>query len=97
MKFKVPAGCKAIVHAGTPLVIAGDSSIDLDPTAIALLGPHGIVPVGDPAPVDVATIDKLIRDDLVAALSARGIATKTSDSIATLRSWLRQAVARPSR
>ena len=97
MKFKLPAGCKSIVHAGKPLAIAADSSFDLDPVAIALLAPHGIVPLGDPAPIDATTIDTLGRDDLVAALSARGIATKTTDPLGGLRGLLKQAVARPSR
>ena len=95
MKYILPLGCGPVSHAGKGLTIAADRTVDLDSTVVALLMPHGIVPVGDPAPIDLSTVDGLSATSLAAALDARGIAHVSSASIATLRGLLRQALAKP--
>lgn len=95
MRFRLPRGCGRVSHAGNALPIAPDGSIEADATAVALLEPHGVVPLGDPAPVDRSRIDTMASADLVAALAARGILPPVSASPATLRGLLRQALAKP--
>ena len=97
MKYTLPKGCGPVSHAGKALTIATDRSVDLDPSVAELLAPHEIVPVGDPAPVDLSQIDTMASADLVAALTARNVAATPTMSLATLRGLLRQALAKPTR
>ncbi len=97
MKFTLPAGCGPVSHAGKALAIASDRSVDLDTSLAALLAPHDIIPLGDPAPIDRATIDRMGSTDLLAALAARDVGTNPQMSVATLRGLLRQALAKPAR
>ncbi len=97
MKFTLPQGCGPVSHAGKTLSIAADRSVDLDPSHAALLAPHQIRPSSDPAPIDPTRIDMMASADLIAALSARRVATAPTMSVATLRGLLRQALAKPNR
>ena len=97
MKYKLPQGCARLSHAGRAVTIAPDMTIDLDPAQVALLEPHDIVPVGDPAPVDPAAIDSMTSDELAAALAERGIVAPAAAGTGALRGLLRQALAKPSR
>ncbi len=97
MKFHLPPGASRLSHAGKAVAIAADGTIELDPTQIALLEPHGIVPLGDPAPIERARIDTLSASELAAALAERQIVPPATASVVTLRSLLRQAIAKPSR
>jgi hypothetical protein len=97
MKYRLPSGAARLSHAGKAVTIAGDGTCDLDPGVAALLAPHGIVPVGDPAPIDPSAIASMAIADLQAALLARGIATPVDAGGAQLRSLLRRALAKPAR
>ena len=97
MKYHLPQGCVRLSHAGKSVAIAADGSIDLDASVATLLAPHGIVPVGDPVPIDPDQIATLSASDLVAALAARGVPVPKQASLATLRGLLRQAIAKPGR
>lgn len=97
MKFRLPTGYGRVSHAGKSLTIGSDASVEADPSEIALLEPHGIVPFGDPMPIDSSRIDTMTSVDLVAALTARGIVPPASAGIAALRGLLRQALAKPTR
>ena len=97
MKFSLPKGCGPVSHAGKALTIAADQSFELDSSNVALLAPHGIVPLGDPPPINRADIDAMASAALVAALAARDITTTPAMSVAALRGLLRQALAKPIR
>ena len=97
MKFTLPKGCGPVSVAGKALTIASDRSVDLDPSLAVLLAPHMIVPLGDPAPVDLTQIDTMASADLIAALTPRNVATTPTMSLATLRGLLRQALAKTTR
>ena len=97
MKYLAPQGTARLSHAGSAVTIAGDGSFDLDPTYAALLAPHGIVAVGDPAPIDPATIAGMTTAQVTAALVARNVAIPSQTTDAGLRGLLRQALAKPSR
>ena len=97
MKFRLPQGTTRLSHAGKAVTVAADATLDLDPGVVALLAPHGIAPVGDPAPVDPSLIATMARVDLAAALVARGIAVSAEASDAALRGLLRRALAKPAR
>ena len=97
MKFRFAQGAGRLSHAGKAVAIAADGTLDLSPADIGLLAPHGIVPLGDPAPVDPAKIASMTRADLEAALLARGVAIPAESVDAALRGLLRRALAKPSR
>ncbi len=97
MKFSLPKGCGPVSHAGKALSVAADQSFELDSSNVALLAPHGIVPLGDPPPINRADIDAMASAALVAALAARDITTTPAMSVAALRGLLRQALAKPIR
>ena len=97
MKYRLPQGCGGLSHAGKAVAVAADGSFELGAAAATLLEPHGIVPVGDPAPVDPRTIAGMARADIVAALTARSMTAAPDASDAALRGLLRQALAKPSR
>ena len=97
MKYLAPQGTTRLSHAGAPVSIAGDGSFDLDLAYAALLAPHGIVAVGDPAPIDPMTIPGLTIAQVTAALVARSVAIPSKATDIALRGLLRQALAKPSR
>ena len=97
MKFRLPQTASRLSHAGKAVTIAADGTLELDPSAIALLAPHGIVPLGDPASIDPAMIASMTRADLKAALVARGVAIPAETSDAGVRGLLRRALAKPAR
>ena len=97
MKYRLPSNCGAVSHAGSAVTIAADASIELDPAAIGLLEPHGIVPLGDPIPINLTTIEKMVTSDLLAALQARNVTPPRDAADKILRGLLRQALAKPTR
>ncbi len=97
MKYRLPQGAARLSHAGKAVTVAADGTLDLDPAQIALLAPHGIVPLGDPAPIDRTQIDTMTASDLAAALAARQIVPPASAGIIAMRGLLRQALAKSSR
>ena len=56
MKFRLPQGMTRLSHAGKVVTTAADGTVQLDADAVALLEPHGIMPVGDPSPSDPARV-----------------------------------------
>jgi len=97
MKFRLPQGCASLSHAGKAVAVAADGSFELGAAAVVLVAPHGIVPVGDPAPVDLSHITGMARADVVAALTARNVVPPPGSSDMALRGLLRQALAKPAR
>ena len=107
MKVRLPKGCAGVSHAGKPLALGPDRTIDVAPDVALALAPHGLVPVSEatplasgrvdaeavhPKPIDPKRIDRLSRADLVEALVVRGLPVPAG--VPALRASLRQALAK---
>ncbi len=97
MKLRLPQGCAGVSHAGAPLALGPNRTIEVAPDVAAALTPHGLLPMPEIAakrvkPLDPKRIDGLSRADLVEALVSRGL--PVSADMFALRASLRQALAK---
>ncbi|MDR3461516.1 MAG: hypothetical protein P4L76_04275 [Beijerinckiaceae bacterium] len=100
IKYRVPPGCAAICHGGTVYEISIDRTIEAGEADAPSLAAHGLVPIDLVAPVrhpvslgfSSYQINKMTRDELIAAHGDCGVRGPLPRHLAALRSSLRRLV-----